>query len=292
LQRFFVILAAILILYPCLKSTLGALFWRVEGSFSGWQQSTLERRICVISDSVNFPTMKEMLAAGVHFGHQTRFWNPKMAPYIYGARNRVHIINLEKTKELFYEAMNYVARVGAHNGKILFVGTKHAARSHIQDHAVRCDMPYVDYRWLGGMLTNYKTVRQSVKRLMDLQTMQNDGTFEKLIKKEALLLAREMEKLERGIGGIKNMNSLPDALFVVDIGHEKIAVREAINLGIPVIGVADTNADPRGIQYLIPGNDDAQRAIELYVKTAADCLIAAREAHQEQNSSLLEEAAE
>lgn len=222
-------------------------------------------------------TMRQMLEAGVHFGHQTRFWNPKMAPYIYGARNRVHIINLEKTLPLFQEAMSFVHRIGARNGKILFVGTKRAARDLIKQHAERADMPYVDFRWLGGMLTNYKTVKQSVKRLIDLQTMKDDGTFDKLIKKEALVLSRELDKLRRSLGGIKEMTSLPDALFVVDVNHEDIAVQEANNLGIPVIGVVDTNSNPKDIQYIIPGNDDALRSIELYVSAVADTLIAARE---------------
>jgi small subunit ribosomal protein S2 len=222
-------------------------------------------------------SMKQMLEAGVHFGHQTRFWDPKMAPYIFGARNRVHIINLEKSLPLFREAMNFVSRIGARNGKVLFVGTKKAAQSLVKQEALRCGMPYVDFRWLGGMLTNYKTVKQSINRLIELQTMWSNGTFEKLIKKEGLVLKREMDKLERSLGGIKDMGSLPDALFVIDVGHEKIAVQEANNLGIPVIGVADTNANPKGIDYLIPGNDDAQRAIELYLGTAADLLIQSRE---------------
>jgi small subunit ribosomal protein S2 len=223
-------------------------------------------------------SMRQMLEAGVHFGHQTRFWNPKMAPFIYGARNKVHIINLEKTLPMFNEALAVAQRIGARNGKILFVGTKRAARDVIAQHAARAGMPYVDYRWLGGMLTNFKTVRQSIKRLIDLQTMRDDGTFEKLIKKEALMLSRELEKLNRSLGGIKDMTSLPDALLVIDVNNEGIAIAEANNLGIPVIGVVDTNSSPKGVQYVIPGNDDAQRAIDLYVGSVADTLMEAREA--------------
>jgi small subunit ribosomal protein S2 len=218
-------------------------------------------------------TMRNMLEAGVHFGHQTRFWDPKMKPYIYGARNKIHIINLDKTLPLFNEALSFVRRVAARNGKILFVGTKPSASKIIKEQAERCGMPFVNYRWLGGMLTNFKTVKQSIKRLHELEAMRDDGTFEKLVKKEALMREREMLKLERSLGGIKNMDSLPDALFVIDVGHEKIAIKEANNLRIPVAGVVDTNNNPAGIDYIIPGNDDALRSIELYVSSVADIIL-------------------
>ncbi len=218
-------------------------------------------------------TMRGMLEAGVHFGHQTRFWDPKMKPYIYGARNKIHIINLDKTLPLFNEALSFIRRVAARNGKILFVGTKTSASNIIKEQAERCGMPYVNYRWLGGMLTNFKTVKQSIKRLHELEAMRDDGTFEKLVKKEALMREREMIKLERSLGGIKNMDSLPDALFVIDVGHEKIAIKEANNLRIPVAGVVDTNNNPAGIDYIIPGNDDALRSIELYVSSVADIIL-------------------
>jgi len=218
-------------------------------------------------------TMREMLAAGVHFGHQARFWNPKMAPYIFGERDKIHIINLEKSLPHYIEAANYIGKLTSKKkGKILFVGTKRAARSIIQEEASRCDMPYVNHRWLGGMLTNFNTVKQSIKRLKELETMATDGSFAKLNKKEALMLTRELEKLDRSLGGIKDMPGLPDALFVVDVGHEKIAVREAKKLGIPVIGVVDTNNSPEGLDYVIPGNDDAMRAIKLYVSGIADAI--------------------
>lgn len=228
-------------------------------------------------------TMRGMLEAGVHFGHQTRFWDPKMKPYIYGARNKIHIINLDKTLPLFNEALSFVRRVAARNGKILFVGTKTSASNIIKEQAERCGMPYVNYRWLGGMLTNFKTVKQSIKRLHELEAMRDDGTFEKLVKKEALMREREMIKLERSLGGIKNMDSLPDALFVIDVGHEKIAIKEANNLRIPVAGVVDTNNNPAGIDYIIPGNDDALRSIELYVSSVADIILECRS--NMQNSS-------
>jgi len=221
-------------------------------------------------------TMKAMLEAGVHFGHQTRYWNPKMQAYIYGVRNKVHIINLEKTYPLYQDAVNYLSSVAQKKGKILFVGTKRAAQQIIKEQAQRCGMPYVDHRWLGGMLTNYKTVRQSIKRLKELEKMREDGTFEKMIKKEALLLTREVEKLERSLGGIKNMGGIPDALFIIDIGHEKNAILEAQKLGIPVIAVVDTNHNPEGIDYIIPGNDDSRSAIELYVSGIADAVLAAK----------------
>ena len=217
-------------------------------------------------------TMREMLAAGVHFGHQARFWNPKMSPFIFGERDKIHIINLEKTLPRFNDAINFAGKVAAKKGNVLFVGTKRAARSIVKEEAERCDMPYVNHRWLGGMLTNFNTVRKSIKRLKELENMATDGSFAKLNKKEALMLTREMEKLDRSLGGIKDMNKLPDALFVVDVGHEKIAVREAQKLGIPVIGVVDTNNNPEGVDYVIPGNDDAMRAIRLYISAMADAV--------------------
>ena len=216
--------------------------------------------------------MRDMLAAGVHFGHQTRFWNPKMAPYIFGARNKIHIINLERTVPAFEVALREVRNLASKRNKILFVGTKRAAAKVVREQAERVGMPFVDQRWLGGMLTNYKTIRQSVKRLMDLETQATDGTFELLPKHEALLRRRLMEKLERSIGGIKEMGGLPDALFVVDVQHEQIAVMEANKLGIPVFGIVDTNSDPDGVDFVIPGNDDAIRAIRLYVTAIADAI--------------------
>lgn len=220
--------------------------------------------------------MRDMLEAGVHFGHQTRYWNPKMGPYIFGARNKIHIINLEKTLPLFYDAMNFISATAARRGKILFVATKRAAQEIIKEEASRCGMPYVNDRWLGGMLTNYKTVRQSIKRLKEIETMMQDGTLDKMIKKEALQLQREYTKLDRSLGGIKDMGSLPDALFVIDVGHEKTAIAEANRLSIPVIGVVDTNHSPDNVSYMIPGNDDSARAISLYAKCVADAIIAAR----------------
>lgn len=218
-------------------------------------------------------SMRDMLAAGVHFGHQTRYWNPKMAPYIFGARNKIHIINLEKTLPAFTEALAFVRSLASRKHKILFVGTKRAAAKVIREQAERVGMPYVDQRWLGGMLTNYKTIRQSIRRLRELEEQASDGTFEKLTKKEALQRRRMMEKLERSLGGIKEMGGLPDAMFVVDVEHERIAISEANKLGIPVIAVVDTNSDPEGIDYLIPGNDDAIRAIRLYVSAIADAIV-------------------
>ncbi len=221
-------------------------------------------------------SMRQMLEAGVHFGHQTRYWNPKMAPYIFGARSKIHIVNLERTLPLYLEATNFIGKLTSKGGKVLFVGTKRAARAAIAEAAIRCTMPYVDHRWLGGMLTNFKTVRQSIKRLKDLETMSQDGTFERLAKKEVILLRREMEKLERSLGGIKDMPSLPDAMFIVDVGYEKIAIQEARKLGIPVIGVVDTNNSPEGVDYVIPGNDDAIRAITLYLEGAATAILEGR----------------
>ena len=216
--------------------------------------------------------MRDLLAAGAHFGHQTRFWNPKMAPYIYGARNKIHIINLERTLPALNEALTHVRNLASRRNKILFVGTKRAAAKVIQEQASRVGMPYVDQRWLGGMLTNYKTIRQSIRRLQELETQAGDGTFEMLTKKEALRKRRVMDKLDRSLGGIKEMGGLPDALFVVDVQHERIAVTEANKLGIPVIAVVDTNSDPEGIDHVIPGNDDAIRAIRLYVTAVADAI--------------------
>ena len=221
-------------------------------------------------------SMRQMLEAGVHFGHQTRFWNPKMSPYIFGERNKIHIINLEKTLPLYIKAQDFVRKLATDGGNVLFVGTKRSAREAIQREADRAGMPYVSYRWLGGMLTNYKTVKQSIKRLFELEAMAEDGTFESLSKKEVLGLNREMEKLERSLGGIKNMGSLPDALFIIDIEHERIAVAEANKLGIPIVAVVDTNCSPEGIDYVIPGNDDAMRAIQLYTAGIADAVLEGR----------------
>jgi len=218
-------------------------------------------------------TMRQMLEAGVHFGHQTRYWNPKMAPFIFGERNKIHIINLEKSLPLAREASAFVKATVADGGTILFVGTKRAAREAVQAHAKRCEMPFVSQRWLGGMLTNYKTIRQSVKRLVTLEQMAEEGGFEGLTKKEVLGLSREQEKLERSLGGIKNMRSLPDVLFVVDVDHEDIAIREAKKLRIPVVAIVDTNCSPEGVDYIVPGNDDAMRAIELYAGLIADAVL-------------------
>jgi small subunit ribosomal protein S2 len=221
-------------------------------------------------------SMRDMLEAGVHFGHQTRYWNPKMAPYIFGARNKIHIINLEQTVGMFNDAINFVSSLAARKGKVLFVGTKWAAQDIIKEQAQRCGMPYVNHRWLGGMLTNYKTIRKSIKRLKELETMAESNAFAGLTKKEILMLQREKDKLERSVGGIKDMGGLPDALFIVDTGYESIAICEAKKLGIPVIGVVDTNNTPDDIDYIIPGNDDAIRAITLYTSTAADTILEAR----------------
>jgi small subunit ribosomal protein S2 len=214
-------------------------------------------------------TMRDLLKAGVHFGHQTRYWNPKMSQYIFGARNKIHIINLEHTLPALNNALDVVKGMAQNKNKILFVGTKRAASKIVQEEAARVSMPFVNHRWLGGMLTNYKTIRQSIRRLRDLETAAQDGTFAKLTKKEALMRQREMEKLERSIGGIKDMGGLPDALFVIDVDHERIAINEANKLGIPVIGIVDTNSNPDGVDYVIPGNDDALRAIQIYVQSVA-----------------------
>ena len=214
-----------------------------------------------------------MLEAGVHFGHQTRYWNPKMAPYIFGDRNKIHIINLEQTLPMFNDVLNYVGKIASKGGKIMFVGTKRAAQQAVRDEALRCKMPYVDQRWLGGMLTNYKTIKQSVRRLHDIEKMEADGSINRGGKKEALMMTRELIKLEKGLGGIKDMRSLPDALFIIDVGHENIAVKEANTLGIPVIGIVDTNNSADGVDYIVPGNDDAIRAIQLYTSAVADSIM-------------------
>jgi small subunit ribosomal protein S2 len=221
-------------------------------------------------------TMRQMLEAGVHFGHQARYWNPRMSQYIFGERNKIHIVNLEKTLPLFNDAMGFISKLAANRGTILFVGTKRAAREVVQEQAARCGMPYVNNRWLGGMLTNFRTVKQSIKRLKEIEAMESDGTIERMTKKEGLRLAREREKLQRSLGGIKEMQGMPDAVFVIDVGHEKIAVAEARKFGIPVIGVVDTNNSPVGIDYVIPGNDDAMRAISLYAASAADSILEGR----------------
>jgi small subunit ribosomal protein S2 len=221
-------------------------------------------------------TMRQMLEAGVHFGHQTRYWNPKMAPYIFGDRNKIHIVNLEKTLPMFQEALTFIKTLAANKGRILFVGTKRQAREIIKEEALRADCAYVNYRWLGGMLTNFKTVKQSIKRLNELEVMLEDGSLDKIIKKEALSLKRNYEKLERSIGGIKNMTVLPDAIFIVDVGYENGAVVEAAKLGIPIIGVVDTNSSIENIAYVIPGNDDSSRAIRLYARGVADAVLEGR----------------
>jgi small subunit ribosomal protein S2 len=221
-------------------------------------------------------TMRQMLEAGVHFGHQTRYWNPKMAPYIFGARNKIHIINLEKSLPMYQDALKFVRQLTANKGQILFVGTKRQAREIVKEEAQRAAAPYVDYRWLGGMLTNFKTVKQSIKRLKDMDQMVADGSLERLTKKEQLTFGREREKLERSLGGIKDMGGTPDALFVIDVGFHKIAVTEAKTLGIPIVGVVDSNNSLDGIDYIIPGNDDSTRAIRLYARGVADAILEGR----------------
>jgi small subunit ribosomal protein S2 len=221
-------------------------------------------------------TMRQMLEAGVHFGHQTRYWNPKMAPYIFGARGKIHIINLEKSLPMLVDSMNFIGGIAAKRGNIIFVGTKRAASKAIAEEAQRCGMPYVSHRWLGGMLTNFRTIRQSIKRLRQIEKMEEDGSFARLVKKEVLQLTREQEKLEKTLGGIKDMKGLPDAMFVIDVGHEDIAVKEARKLGIPVIAVVDTNCSPNDLDYVIPGNDDAIRSIRLYTQLAADAILEGR----------------
>jgi small subunit ribosomal protein S2 len=221
-------------------------------------------------------TMREMLEAGVHFGHQTRYWNPKMAPFIFGHRNKIHIINLEKTMVMYQEATKFVRRLASNKGNVLFVGTKRQAREIVREEAERCGAPFVDHRWLGGMLTNFKTVRQSIKRLKEMDGAVQDGSLDKMPKKEGLHFQRELSKLQRSLGGIKDLESLPDALFVVDVGYQKGAVAEAKKLGIPVIGIVDTNNSPDGIAYVIPGNDDSSRAIRLYARGMADAILEGR----------------
>jgi small subunit ribosomal protein S2 len=217
--------------------------------------------------------MKGLLEAGAHFGHKTRYWNPKMGEYIFGSRNKIHIIDLEKTMPLLMDALNYVSKLASHKAKILFVGTKRAAQGAVREHARRCGMPYVDHRWLGGMLTNYKTVRQSIFRLKELEKMRDEGLFHGMIKKEALMLTRELEKLERSLGGIKEMGGLPDAIFVIDVGYEHIAVEEARRLKIPVIGVVDTNNNPDNIDYVIPANDDSARTIDILLNSVVEAIL-------------------
>jgi len=218
-------------------------------------------------------TMRQMLEAGVHFGHQTRYWNPKMAEFIFGQRNKIHIVNLEKTLAMYNDAMKYVRQLASNRGTILFVGTKRQAREIVAEEAQRAGMPFVDQRWLGGMLTNFKTVKASIKRLKELEAMKNDGTFDRMSKREALSLSRELDKLEKSLGGIKDMTALPDAIFVIDVGYHKIAVAEAKKLGIPIVAVVDTNHSPEGIAWIIPGNDDSSRAIRLYARGVADAVL-------------------
>lgn len=221
-------------------------------------------------------TMRQMLEAGVHFGHQTRFWNPKMAQYIFGHRNKIHIINLEKTLVMYQDAMKYVRQLSANKGNILFVGTKRQARDIVREEAIRCESPYVDQRWLGGMLTNFKTMKQSIKRLQEMETMVQDGTLEKLSKKETLNIQRELGKLNRSLGGVKDMKEIPDAMFVIDVGYQKGAIAEANKLGIPIVGVVDTNHNPDKVDYVIPGNDDSSQAIRLYARGVADAILEGR----------------
>ncbi len=249
--------------HMCLGASRGVDAWDV------WKFNPYIKRFIMPQVS-----MRDMLQAGVHFGHQTRYWNPKMGQFIFGARNKIHIINLEHTVPAFNEALQVIKGMAAQKKKILFVGTKRAAQKSVKEQAERCGQPYVSNRWLGGMLTNYKTIRASIKRFRDLENQSRDGTFEKLTKKEALMRTRTMEKLERSIGGIKDMGGLPDVVFVIDVEHERIAIQEANKLGIPVIGVVDTNSDPSGVDYVIPGNDDAIRAIKLYTTAVADAVLA------------------
>ena len=235
-------------------------------------------------------TMRQMLEAGVHFGHQTRYWDPKMAPYIFGARGKIHIINLEKTLPLLTDAMNFIGGIAAKRGSVIFVGTKRAASKSVAEEATRCGMPYVSHRWLGGMLTNFRTIRQSIKRLRQIEKMEEDGGFERLLKKEVLQLTRERDKLEKTLGGIKDMKNVPSAMFVVDVGHEDISVKEGRKLGIPVIGVVDTNCSPSDIDYVIPGNDDAIRSVRLYTQLAADAVLEGRASvpHIEESDEFVE----
>lgn len=237
-------------------------------------------------------SMRDLLKAGVHFGHQTRYWNPKMGKYIFGARNKIHIINLEHTVPALNSALDRIGQMAAAKNKVLFVGTKRSASNIVREEASRAGMPYVVHRWLGGMLTNYKTIRQSIKRLRELETQRGDGTFDKLTKKERLMREREIDKLEKSIGGIKDMGGLPDALFVIDVDHERIAIQEANKLGIPVIGVVDTNSNPDGIDVVIPGNDDAIRAIEIYASSAANAVLEAKAATASEADEFVEVADE
>jgi len=234
-------------------------------------------------------TMRQMLEAGVHFGHQTRFWNPRMAPYLYGHRNRIHIFNLEKTLAMYQDSMKFLRQLAANRGTVMFVGTKRSARETIAEEAARAGMPYVDQRWLGGMLTNFKTVKASIKRLKDMDATIAEGGFEKLSKKEGLMFQREREKLERSLGGIKDMGGLPDALFVIDVGYHKIAITEAAKLGIPVVAVVDSNHSPDGIDHVIPGNDDSARAIKLYARGAADAILEGRAASLQETIKMVTE---
>src|SRR5690554_1494661 len=245
---------------------------------AGSDRNDIGRRPNPRSIQMSSVTMRQMLEAGVHFGHQTRFWNPRMAQYIFGQRNKIHIVNLEKTMVKYAEAMEYVRQLSANGGTVLLVGTKRQAREIIAEEGARAGMPYVNERWLGGMLTNFKTVKQSIKRLKEMEVMLEDGTLEKLTKKEGLMASRELEKLQNSLGGIKDMNGLPDAIFVIDVGFHKIAVSEARKLGIPLIGVVDTNHSPEGIDYVIPGNDDSSRAIRLFARGAADAVLQGRNA--------------
>ena len=237
-------------------------------------------------------SMRDLLKAGAHFGHQTRYWNPKMSKFIFGARNKIHIINLEHTVPAMNDALSFVEKLSSGKNKVLFVGTKRAASKVIKEEASRAGMPYVNHRWLGGMLTNYKTIRQSIRRLRDLEAMQNDGTFDKLTKKEVLMNTREMAKLERSIGGIKDMGGLPDALFVIDVDHERIAINEANKLGIPVIGIVDTNSNPDGVDFVVPGNDDAIRAIQIYAQGVANACLKGKEGSADEFVEVSEESAE
>ena len=240
------------------------------GRLGGGQTSVLEYKMSV--------TMRQMLEAGVHFGHQTRFWNPKMAPFIFGQRNKIHIVNLEKTLVKYNEATAFVRKLASNRGNIMFVGTKRQAREIVAEEARRANMPYVDERWLGGMLTNFKTVKVSIKRLKDMEAMVEDGSIERLSKKEALMASRELEKLQKSLGGIKELGGLPDALFVIDVGYHKIAITEANKLGIPVVAVVDTNHSPEGVDFVIPGNDDSSRAIRLYARGVADAVLEGKNA--------------
>lgn len=256
-----------------------------------WRHNPTNRTYLMATKNPTKIEMRDLLQAGAHFGHQTRFWNPKMGPYIFGARNKIHIINLEHTVKAFNEALTYVNGLAAKKNKVLFVGTKRAASGIVREQAARAGMPYVDHRWLGGMLTNWKTLRQSINRLKELEKQSEDGTFAKLTKREALERTRDMEKLERSLGGIKDMGGLPDAIFVVDVDHEAIAIKEAKNLGIPVIGIVDTNSSPDNVDYIIPANDDAIRAVTLYVTSIADAIIAGKEYAQTQAGGKAEQEA-